>query len=128
MIRLTVDEAIASKVLAGCAWFTGVNASAVNPFWEEMDDLGLSLAPADEYDGAGDVGVVITDVDPDSKAAEKGLKAGDVILEVGGDPVSRPRDVAERIRQAKDKGRKAVLMRIQSGERQRFIGLPVGKV
>ncbi|MCG8563189.1 MAG: Do family serine endopeptidase [Hyphomicrobiales bacterium] len=98
------------------------------PQGEEMDDLGLSLAPAEEYEGAGQKGVVITDVDPDSEAAEKGLKAGDVILEVAGDSVSEPQDVVRGIRKAKDRGRKAVLMRIQSGERRRFIALPVGKV
>ena len=98
------------------------------PQGEEMDDLGLSLAPADEYEGAGDKGVVITEVDPESKAAEKGLKAGDVILEVAGDSVSEPKDVLKGIRKAKEKGRNAVLMRIQSGERRRFIALPVGKV
>ncbi len=32
--------------------------------------------------GADQKGVVITDVSPDSSAAERGLKAGDVIVEV----------------------------------------------
>ena len=35
-------------------------------------------------------GVVVTDVDPDSTAAEKGLKEGDVILEVAGKTVHQP--------------------------------------
>ena len=51
---------------------------------QEIKDLGLSLAPAAKVSGAGDEGVVITDVDPSSDAADKGLKAGDVILQVAG--------------------------------------------
>ena len=34
--------------------------------------------------GAGRDGVVVADIDPDGVAAQKGLKAGDVILDVGG--------------------------------------------
>ena len=44
---------------------------------QEMKDLALSLAPATKFSGAGDEGVVITDVDPHSDAADKGLKCGD---------------------------------------------------
>src|SRR5262249_20279278 len=47
----------------------------------ELDQLGLTLAP---NRGSKDGGVAVTEVDPDSDAAEKGIKAGDVILEVGG--------------------------------------------
>jgi len=95
---------------------------------EELEDLGLSLAPASDYSGAGDDGVVITDIDPDSQAAEKGLKAGDVILEVAGTAVNRPKDVAANVRKAKDKGRKAVLLRVRSGDQDRFIAIPLKKV
>lgn len=98
------------------------------PESEEMEDLGLSLAPASSQEGAGDQGVVIIDVDPDSDAAEKGLKAGDVILEVAGAPVKDPSDVAEGVRKAKDKGRAAVHMLVRSGDSQRFIALPLKKV
>ena len=38
--------------------------------------------------GAGKEGVVVTEVDPDGAAAERGFKAGDVILEVGGKTVA----------------------------------------
>ena len=48
----------------------------------ELSQLGLTLMPA-RTGGATD-GVVIAEVDPTSDAAEKGLKAGDVILEVSG--------------------------------------------
>ena len=57
---------------------------------QEMKDLGLSLAPAGKVPGAGDEGVVITEVDPSSDAADKGLKPGDVILQVAGVPCRIP--------------------------------------
>ncbi len=97
------------------------------PASAEVESLGLSLAPASAMEGAGREGVVITDVDPGSEAAIKGLRAGDVILEVAGIPVSSPEDVARGVRKARERGRKAVLMRVKSGEQQRFIALPLKK-
>jgi serine protease Do len=90
---------------------------------EQMKDLGLTLAPAEDVEGAGGEGVAVTDVDPASEAAEKGLKAGDVILEVGGKRVSTPNDVADGVRDATRKGRKAVLLQLQSNRETRFIAL-----
>lgn len=87
---------------------------------EEMKDLGMSLT-------AGEQGVVITEVDPDSEAAEKGLRSGDIIVEVAGSPVSTPGDVAEGVQKAREKGRTAVLMRIRSGDQHRFVALPINK-
>ena len=40
----------------------------------QLDNLGLSLAPAVKVPDAGADGVVITEVDPNSDAADKGLK------------------------------------------------------
>ncbi len=47
-------------------------------------------------------GVVVTKVDPDSKAAESGLKRGDVIQEVNHNPVRNTSDFESAMRQAKD--------------------------
>ena len=95
---------------------------------QEMKDLGLSLAPAAKVSGAGDEGVVITDVDPSSDAADKGLKAGDV------DPPGRRRDrVGARRRgqsrkdsdgqTAKDKDKVIVLVQVRTGDQTRFVAL-----
>jgi len=94
---------------------------------EQMKDLGLTLAPASEVEGAGEEGVAVTDVDPTSEASEKGLKAGDVILEVGGKAVSGPNDVADGVREATRKGRKAVLLQVQSNRQTRFVALSLVK-
>ena len=73
-------------------------------------DFGLELAPAQQ----GQHGVQVVNVDPDGEAAQKGLTPGDVILDVNGKAVATPRDVKSSITQAKEQGKKGVLMRVQS--------------
>jgi serine protease Do len=90
---------------------------------KQMKEMGLTLAPSSEVGGAGEDGVAVINVDPTSEAAEKGLKAGDVILEVGGKPVASPAAVSEGVRDAKSKGRKAVLMQVRSDRQTRFVAL-----
>jgi len=90
---------------------------------KQMKEMGLTLAPSSEVGGAGDDGVAVINVDPTSEAAEKGLKAGDVILEVGGKPVASPAAVSDGVRDAKTKGRKAVLMQVRSDRQTRFVAL-----
>lgn len=99
---------------------------------EQMKNLGLSLAPAAKFPGAGDEGVVITEVDPASDAADKGLKPGDVILEVAGVAVSSPSDVADGVKKAinsakADKDTVKVLMQVKSGDQTRFVALSLKK-
>ncbi len=97
------------------------------PVGEEMEDLGLTLVPATSYEGAGEAGVVITDIKPNSEAAGKGLKTGDVILEVAGAPVFKPQDVIANVRKARDMGLEAVLLRVRSGDRIFHIGILLNK-
>ena len=101
---------------------------------QQMKDLGLSLAPAAKFPGAGDEGVVITEVDPSSDAADKGLKPGDVILQVAGVNVSDPSDVAEGVKKAMagakpttEKDTVKVLMQVKSGDQTRFVALSLKK-
>jgi serine protease Do len=89
--------------------------------------LGIQIAPAKEVAGAGDKGVAIVQVDPDGAGAAQGLAAGDVILDVSGKPVSTPQDVKSEIDNAKSQGKKAVLMRIQTAEGDRFVAVPFPK-
>jgi serine protease Do len=99
---------------------------------EQMKDLGLSLAPAAKFPGVGEQGVVITEVDPESDAADKGLKPGDVILEVSGVTVSNPSDVAAGVKKAmdgakSDKDTVKVLMQVKTGDQTRFVALSLKK-
>ncbi|WP_045367984.1 Do family serine endopeptidase [Methyloceanibacter caenitepidi] len=95
---------------------------------EQMEKLGLSLAPAAKIPGAGEEGVVIVDVDSDSDAADKGLKPGDIILQVAGVDVSTPSDVAKGLAKATesakgDKDKVKVLMQVKTGDQSRFVAL-----
>jgi serine protease Do len=89
--------------------------------------LGIQLAPANEVAGAGDKGVAIVGVDPNGAAAEQGLATGQVILDVGGKPVSTPQDVKSEVANAKSQGKKSVLMRIQTADGDRFVAVPFPK-
>ncbi|MGA8712462.1 MAG: PDZ domain-containing protein, partial [Roseiarcus sp.] len=81
--------------------------------------LGVELAPAKQGSG-----VVIVNVDPNGAAADKGLAAGDVILEVVGKRVSDPDQVKSDIAASRREGKKAVLMRVQTADGDRFVAIP----
>ncbi|PZA12700.1 serine peptidase [Rhodopseudomonas palustris] len=93
----------------------------------DLPKLGLTLAPAGSVAGAGKEGVVVTDVDPKSAAADRGFKEGDVILEVAGKNVSNPGDVRDALASAKKDSKNSVLMRIRSGGSSRFVAVPIAK-
>ena len=88
--------------------------------------LGLTLAPADEVAGSGGKGVVVTAVDPDGPAAERGVQTGDVILDVGGKSVGNASDVRKALVEAKSQGKHDVLMRVKTADAMRFVALPLG--
>ena len=93
----------------------------------DVPKLGLTVAPANSVAGAGKEGVVVTEVDPKSAAAERGFKEGDVILEVAGKTVASPGDVRDAINAAKDDNKNVVLMRVKSGGQSRFVAVPLAK-
>ena len=93
---------------------------------KELEDLGLTLVPAPEFPGSkAKDGVAVSSVDPNSKAADQGLRRGDIIVEVNGKAVSTPDDVSDSIRDAREKGRKNVLLQVRSRDQQRFLALPI---
>lgn len=87
-------------------------------------DLGLRLAPASEVGERGG-GVAVVEADPRGLAAQRGIVAGDVVLEIQGRAVATPSDVAEAIRAARAEGRKAVLLRVRSAQGIRFVPVPI---
>lgn len=95
--------------------------------------LGMSLAPltpevAAELGLSRDAtGLVINEVNPESAAAEKGLAPGDVITEMGQQPVATVADLDSRIDEAREAGRKSVLVLIRRAGEPRFVALPVGE-
>ncbi|MDB5619910.1 Do family serine endopeptidase [Tardiphaga sp.] len=93
----------------------------------DVPRLGLTVAPSSTVAGAGKEGVVVTEVDPKSAAAERGFKEGDVILEVAGKNVTSPTDVREAIVAARSDNKNSVLIRVRSGGSSRFVAVPLAK-
>ena len=98
-----------------------------SPHGTDVPKLGLTVAPASSVAGAGKEGVVVTDVDPKSSAADRGFKEGDVILEVAGKTVSSAADVREAIKTARNDNKNVVLMRVKTGGQSRFVAVPLAK-
>jgi serine protease Do len=92
----------------------------------DVPKLGLTLAPASKTAGADAQGVVVTAVAEGGIAAEHGLQVGDVILDIGGKPVSSPADVRKTVTDARKDGKRTVLLRVKSGEGTKFVALPLG--
>ncbi|MBR0952227.1 Do family serine endopeptidase [Bradyrhizobium canariense] len=87
--------------------------------------LGLSLAPAGDVQGAGQKGVVVTEVDPEGPAGQRGIQTGDVILNVGGKAVANIGDVRSELAQAKSSGKRSVLLQVRSAQATRFVAVPL---
>ncbi len=102
---------------------------ATTPAGAEMLGLKLSeLTPELRQQFSipeGVKGVVITDVTASTDAADKGLKAGDVILEVSQEEVANPKEIQEKVDSAKKGGRKSVLLLIERQGNLSFIPLKV---
>ncbi|MDA7947606.1 MAG: Do family serine endopeptidase [Hyphomicrobiaceae bacterium] len=71
-------------------------------------------------------GVVITEVNPESDAAQKSIAAGQVIVEVQGAKVKTPDEVKTQVAEKKKSGKKSVLLLIADGKGElRFVAVPV---
>jgi serine protease Do len=98
---------------------------------DREDLLGLSIAPLtdalrSQY-GIGQTveGVIITEVAPDSPAARKNVKPGDVIVEVTQEKVKQPQDVLSRLLAVKRSGRRTVLLLLSDAKGElRFVAVP----
>ncbi|MGF1629715.1 MAG: Do family serine endopeptidase [Kiloniellaceae bacterium] len=110
-VRVTVGELDAEQVAA-------VSPSETPPEAQpsDMEALGLALGTITPELRArfsldeGAKGVVITEVKEGSASAEKGLLAGDVIVEVDQEEVSTPADVAAKVERAKSEGYRVVTL------------------
>ncbi len=72
-------------------------------------------------------GVLVTDVQSGTPAAEKGIRPGDVILELGQEEVKAPADIAAKVQKAREQNRKSVLLLIERQGDLRFVALPLGQ-
>ncbi|MGO9008444.1 MAG: Do family serine endopeptidase [Beijerinckiaceae bacterium] len=69
-------------------------------------------------------GVVVTNVDPDSAAADKHIQPGEVVIEINQEPVKDPADISTKLKSLKDDGKKLALLLIANPQGEvRFVAL-----
>jgi serine protease Do len=94
-----------------------------------LEDLGLTVGLLSEelrgqYGIAETVkGVVVTEVAAGGPAATEGLRPGDVVVEIGQEAVGSPAELAAKVKQARDDGRKAALLLVDRQGDLRFVAL-----
>lgn len=85
------------------------------------DDLRTELGADDSVEG-----LAVTEVDEMSEAFEKGLRVGDIITEAEQQPILSITDLEDRITEAKDGGRKSLLLLVRRAGDPRFVALGLG--
>ncbi len=100
------------------------------------DVLGMKLMPLNDelrakFKIGGEIeGAVVTEVSPDSPAAEKRIEPGDVIAEAGEQKISQPGDVSAQVEELKKEGRNSILLLVLKASRKfdpHFIALRLKK-
>lgn len=93
--------------------------------------LGVSIQPvtgdiADSLGLAGATGALVTQVAPDSPAEDAGIELGDAILEVNGEAIDDPRDLARTIAAIDPRSNADVL--IWRDGRERVVSVRIGQL
>ncbi|MEL6978793.1 MAG: Do family serine endopeptidase [Pseudomonadota bacterium] len=119
-----------SRLAGGEAETSEEETSEAEPETMEMLALGLGFQALDEttrsrFSIADELteGVVIATVDETSAAYEKGLRPGDVLVEVQQDAVSTPDEAIAKIEAARELDRNAVLLMVARGASRRFVAV-----
>ena len=111
-----------TKITLGSQPNRQARAGRSAPSEPDTDSLGLALQPGRDGDGA-----VVVQVAPGSVAEDRGMRAGDVILRVGGRDVSTARDVAAAVEAARKAGRPSIAIQVERGDARTFLALPLGE-
>ena len=72
-------------------------------------------------------GVAVLDVSDTSDAFEKGIRAGDVIVEAGRTKIADVNDISKIFQDAIEAGRKSILLLVLKGDNSRFVGLSLSE-
>ncbi|MBO0734506.1 MAG: PDZ domain-containing protein, partial [Methylocapsa sp.] len=90
----------------------------------EFSRLTEDLRQRFDIKGSVASGAVITNVDPDSNAAEKRIRPGDVLMEIDQEPVKEPADIAKKLAGLKSSGKKSALLLVANAQGEvRFVAL-----
>lgn len=129
-VTLPVEIGLLQEATPAAAESRGGEDTPAAP--REESGLGLRVALIDDDLRARfnlepeATGIVIVDVDSSSDGWDKGLRPGDVVAEVGQEPVASPRDFLRRIEAAEQSGRRSVLMLVRRDGAPRFVAVALG--
>ncbi|WP_048646442.1 DegQ family serine endoprotease [Nitratireductor soli] len=96
-------EAEGKSAPVSSAAVLGMHLAALNDETRERFEISTDIS-----------GVVVTEIDADSIAAEKGLAPGDVIVEIAQATVSSPKEALDRLEELKSQGRRNALLMLAS--------------
>jgi serine protease Do len=121
------EEQVASRGETGELSAREAEEQAIEPLGMTLS--GLTEEVRKKFDlGAEAKGVVVVAVDPAGPAAEKGIRPGDVIVEVTQDEVRVPGEIKAKVQEAKDAGRKSVLLLVEGQNGLRFVAIRIDQV
>ncbi len=95
----------------------------------EVEELGLKLGPLspsvrEQFEIGADVnGVIVVGVDSNGPSSERGIRPGDLIVEVAQEEVKSPNDVDEKISKIRAEKKKSVLLLIYRAGDLRFVAV-----
>jgi serine protease Do len=98
------------------------NQSGMKMFGLDIEPLTDEVRSQLELESDAE-GLVITDVDELSSAYEKGVRAGDVITEAGQRKVTTIAEFEDRVAEAREAGRKSILLLVRRAGEPRFVAL-----
>ncbi|MFO1207749.1 MAG: Do family serine endopeptidase [Amaricoccus sp.] len=105
------------------------NPQDTPPPASEQSVLGMTLSAVDDglrqrFSLDKDArGLVVTALDASSDAFSKGVREGDLIAEVGQEPVATPDDMKKRVDAAEAAGRNSILLLVRRDGQPRFVAL-----
>jgi serine protease Do len=105
--KMDEEEAVVAGTETGTSKKLGMTVQELTP--KLAESLGIDKTE----------GLIVTDVDPDSSAAEAGIHRGDIVLEINREKVGSVTEYRKALQDAKDK--KTVLLLIQRDQNTRFV-------
>jgi len=106
-MKQNLDEPLETEV-------SGMVVSSLTKEWKDA----LKLEPET-------TGVVVISVEDDSTASEKGIVAGDLIIEANQEKVSDMKQFNDSLNITKNSGKPSILLLIRRNGNQRFLALPI---
>jgi serine protease Do len=109
------------------------NEQQAAPTEGKITNLGLTVGPIDkaargQYKLEENIkGVIVTNVDANGPAADKGLQPGDVIVEIDQKAVSSRDEIERRVKEAKKNGYRVVTLLIYRGGDYQWVAVRVDK-